>query len=221
MRLKLALILFLAGALITGIGAGVAFGEYSSFRIVTVCEEELDTKEFVYELSGDSSKGIILSNRGYSAEHVSFGTDESVPAGEIHIDVSYDPEFITPSLYTTDIEEYINDEYDFSWEYFYDKYEYYNYISDEAGYMKAVAAAEEEASKKREEYREKYDAVVGIEITADPGAADSITRHKDNFLEGLKKGELRIDDFDHGYYARSITIRINPEDSGRIYNETL
>ena len=218
MRLKIALILFLVGALITGIGAGVAFGEYSSFRIVDSYDGKLDTKEFIYELPEGNDKGVILSNTGYAAESMSFGTDDSIPAGEIHIEVTYDPEFITPSLYTADIDEYISGKYEFSWEYFYDEYEYYNHISDSDSYMEAVERSEEEASKKREEFKEKYETAVGIEITGNPDTADSITRHKDNFLEGLKNRELRINDLDPGYYAKSIKVRINPENEDRVLN---
>lgn len=104
-KLQIALaIVFAAGVLMSGIGFGVAFGEYSSMQYggtILIGEEDMVTEELVYEFTPVKGEKIVLLPCDYwnrDGEEILI-EDSSVPMGQISYDVTYNPELSSPRLY--------------------------------------------------------------------------------------------------------------------------
>ncbi len=91
----------LGGILITGIGAGVAAVEYTSFDIDTTTlaqEVELATEELTYEMAADERVMIANSN-------CSVVFDEAVPEGVILMEITYAPKLSYLDFYVDHVYE--------------------------------------------------------------------------------------------------------------------
>lgn len=105
--------IFLGGCLLIGIGAGVAFGEYSTLKYGGKKEIGAEkTEEIVldYEIpTGKAAKKTILTNHSYVP--YTLEEDKKVPEGTVRYEIEYNSNLITPYLdyspaYMTDTEEY-------------------------------------------------------------------------------------------------------------------
>ncbi len=94
------LTVFAAGALLTGIGAGVAFGEYSSMKydgIVVMGEENMVTDTITCQWEPEE-EGSLLVNLSHYPPHwnVELVQDEAMPVGELDCEFTYNKELYKP-----------------------------------------------------------------------------------------------------------------------------
>ena len=87
-----------------GIGAGVAFWEYSSFQYEgerMLGQTETKTKVLEYEIPKGTGKKEILLRQCQEQEHTLI-EDKKAPENVIQYEVTYNPEYIEPRLYFSD-----------------------------------------------------------------------------------------------------------------------
>ena len=99
MRKKILLGVFLAGILLMGIGAGVAFGEYSAFtyggEVVLGTENtEVETMECVIAMKEEK---IIIAN--YTSKDVNLVEDKTLKDGQVRVEVIANPKYISSYMY--------------------------------------------------------------------------------------------------------------------------
>ena len=99
---------FFAGALVCGIGCGVAFAEFTSLEytgVHTYGAEDFVQEQVTYEVA--SSEGRVLFDDLYmGAESWSFSYDDSVPANTLVFDIAYDPSFSSCEIGSADLAVY-------------------------------------------------------------------------------------------------------------------
>lgn len=99
--------IFFSGIILMGIGAGVAFWEYSSFeyqgeRMLGQGEEKKKVLE--YEIpKGKDKKKILL--RECQEQKCTLIEDKKVPEGIIRYEVTYNPEYIEPMFYFNETDD--------------------------------------------------------------------------------------------------------------------
>lgn len=100
--------IFLTGVLLTGVGTGMALGEFSSLSYggkKIIGEEDLVTKEMDFEIPMDD-KTVILAYQGYRERWKgSLIEDTSVPEGTIRFQVTYNEKVVEPYLHYREYEE--------------------------------------------------------------------------------------------------------------------
>ncbi len=95
--------IFAAGVLLSGIGTGIAFGEYAGMEYggsVVLGEEDMVEGEFIYEYEPVEGKKLVL-NPYYGAgvmEDVALVEDETIPMGQICYKVIYNSRQVSPRL---------------------------------------------------------------------------------------------------------------------------
>ncbi|MBE5955588.1 MAG: hypothetical protein E7253_03960 [Lachnospiraceae bacterium] len=94
MRNKIVLGIFLAGILLTGIGAGIAFGEYSQFTyggevILGTEKSEVETMEYVIPLSDNK---IRVNN--YTTKPLDLVEDKQLKDGQVRVEVIANPDYV-------------------------------------------------------------------------------------------------------------------------------
>ncbi len=101
---KLLIGVFIGGVLLSGIGTGMAFVEYSTLSYggqKIIGEENLVTKTLTYELSEDHNEVIILENYSYWTSHVTeVVEDPEVSKREIQYEITYNEKMVRPFLWT-------------------------------------------------------------------------------------------------------------------------
>lgn len=101
---------FLTGIILMGIGAGVAFWEYSSFQYVgerLIGNEKNQTRTMEYKIPKTKEKKKILLRQCMEETHI-LVKDKKVPEDVILYDVTYNSEYVEPVLYYNKMSE---DEY--------------------------------------------------------------------------------------------------------------
>lgn len=100
-------VIFLCGILLVGIGAGVAFGEYSALEYGG--EKEIgigERKEITLEqkiVTGKKAKKTILYN--HYGDDYELKQDKKVPEGIVRYEITYDSKHVQPELQYTDYSE--------------------------------------------------------------------------------------------------------------------
>ena len=115
MKNKILLGIFLTGILLMGIGAGIAFGEYSEFTyggemIVGNEKGEVQTEEYIISL-GDKKTRIV----NYASKTMDVVEDKQLKDGQVRVEVISNPDYVKSYHYYEDYEntdyspEYISD----------------------------------------------------------------------------------------------------------------
>lgn len=103
---KILLGLFVLGVLLTGVGTGVAFIEYSSFAYggtKLVGEEHLITKTLSYEISDNIDEVLLVSGyKRYIVNATEVIEDTSIPENEIHYEITYNEKRVQPYIRTSE-----------------------------------------------------------------------------------------------------------------------
>ena len=108
MKNKILLGIFLAGVLLTGIGVGIAFGEYSDFTyggevLIGNEREEVETKDYIISLG---EKKTRVSNFTYT--ETDFVVDKKLKDGQVRVEVITNPDYVKSYHY---YEDYKNTDY--------------------------------------------------------------------------------------------------------------
>lgn len=113
---KILIGVFAAGVLLTGIGTGVAFVEYSTLTYggqKIIGEEHLATKTLTYKLEDFKEEVILLEGLDYHASHVTeLMEDATVPKNEIQFQVTYNEKRVRPYLWSNESESFESTEED-------------------------------------------------------------------------------------------------------------
>ena len=107
---KILLGTFLAGVLVSGIGAGTAIGEYSSFTYLgerVLGQENMKKTNLDYEFSPENGAvQIFPSQYSYYVQDVlELLEDSSVPEGTVRFEITCNPDLAEPFLHFTELEE--------------------------------------------------------------------------------------------------------------------
>lgn len=211
---KILIGMFLGGVLLGGIGSGIAFAEYSSFRYAgkkLVGAENLVTREFDYAF--DPSLGKIAISADYYDMGSRYGdklleSDSTVPEGTIRYQITFNEQTIRPYL------DYDEEEFD-----------------EDQLPEDSLAAPPENLTDEKD--------VVGItlpkQVPLGPGEEKRLQGHltlrarhidsgfgiwmacKDELLEELK--QKKISDYQVSY-IEDIRIRVNPATLPYVVDET-
>lgn len=90
---------FLAGALLMGVGGGIAFGEYSSFRYLG--ETRVGREHMVTEtlsVTRDPEKPFSIETGGWNWQNVHVETDSTLPDDTLVFQVEYNEMAVTPYI---------------------------------------------------------------------------------------------------------------------------
>ncbi len=184
---RAALTVLCAGALLAGVGAGVAFGEYSSLRYeelpVSGSDQTITASETV-EVAGEGDVFIsTVYGGGCSSEIVA---DESVAANTLVIDAQCSglADGIVISKPRVSV------------------------------YEEEVCREDSPAKLSRSEERVTTDISVHPEVYYEDGFSE-LMRNKDVVLEGLKKGVVY--DIPNAYDDFRVEVRVNPVDLDRVH----
>ena len=115
MKNKVLLGIFLTGVLLTGIGLGIAFGEYSDFTyggevLIGNDKEEVESKDYIISLG---EKKTRVAN--YTTKELDFVVDKKMKDGQVRVEVISNPDYVKSYHYYEDYEntdyspEYISD----------------------------------------------------------------------------------------------------------------
>jgi len=111
---KVLLGVFAAGVLLSGIGTGIAFVEYSTLAYgghKMIGEENLVTKTYVYELKDLSDRIQILDDFDYYSSRVTtLVEDSTVPEKEIQYQVTYNEKRVRPYIWSHESVDHGNEE---------------------------------------------------------------------------------------------------------------
>lgn len=100
MRKKL-VIIFLAGLFLVGLGSGIAFGEFSSFRYGG--EKKLGgeiTVETLRKTVPEQAKTVYIEARGFRSWDIRIEEDGAVAPDEILVEISCNKAVIVPSIHS-------------------------------------------------------------------------------------------------------------------------
>ncbi len=108
MKNKILLGIFLTGVLLTGIGVGIAFGEYSDFTyggevLIGNEREEVETKDYIISLG---KKKTRVSN--FTHTETDFVVDKKLKDGQVRVEVITNPDYVKSYHY---YEDYKNADY--------------------------------------------------------------------------------------------------------------
>lgn len=108
---KITIAIFCGGILLSGIGAGVAFGEFSSLAyggVENVGKPDIVTKEISKDI--DPEQGVWLLE-GYWDTEPEVEVDESIPENTVLFRITYNKDMVEPRIEETveDDEYYDND----------------------------------------------------------------------------------------------------------------
>lgn len=179
------MVLLIAGFLLTGIGAGVAFGEYSGFQYGG--EKQIGTEDKIEKIvleheiitGKKEKKTIVTSYIGDLSEKVQIKEDKKVPEGMVQYVVEYNPKYVSPSL----------------------EYERY--------YQESKEETEEESYVYEEE--EEYKDYEGLLYLFNQGTFDETElffQCKDEFLKDLKNKKWCT--YRYAQWKK-VTIKVNPK----------
>lgn len=196
--------IFMAGVICCGIGVGVTFQEYSSFKYMgekRIGSNKIAEKTLTENLYTDKTKKINTSFITYNSEsdNIKLKTSKSVPKDKIQIKVRYDADnvkdiHIDKNLYNND--EYIGDDI---------------YIDDEDDESSLDDVAQEnmtqtdtkEATEKNPTSQEFFISAVGR-----MSDIEYVLSYKDEILKNIKERKI----YNYVYpQIISVEITVNPE----------
>lgn len=187
--------IFVAGVFLGGIGAGVAFGEYSTLEYggkLLLGKENLVTRDLDYSFEPSQDQTIVLEEYWGVREIIE---DSSVPKGIIRYRVTYNEEMVLPELVTWDFAE--------------QEYEYEGEYTGEYEDVEAEETEETEETEEGEDRREhKKKIMLGVQTLFINDDFDIVMKNKDKILEELK--QKKIFDYDIAYIT-DMEVRVNPK----------
>ena len=200
---KILVAIFMAGVLCCGIGAGVMFQEYSSFKYMgekRIGSNKIAEKTLTENLYTDKTKKLNTSFITYNNEsdNVELKTSKSVPKDKIQIKVRYDADnvkdiHIDKNLY--DHDEYIGDDV------YIDNDEYDESDSDDTENVSQTG--ESESEKQVPTSQEFFISAVGR-----MSDIEYVLSYKDEILKNIKERKI----YNYVYpQIISVEITVNPE----------
>lgn len=196
-----------AGVLITGIGAGTAFVEYSSMEYegtVTMGEEHWKTDTFICEWEPEKGQTLWIDTDNYPWWDTELVEDESIPAGEVAVDITYNEAVYKPHVSLEPVVEWSE-------------------VTEEAVMAEPETAEATETSTEEPERETETETEPETEPeTAQPekiadrleiwisyeGNFDVLMEHKDQVLSMLKDGKFASFEM---ATVKDVTIRIHPD----------
>ena len=106
---KKLVIAFIIGFLMMGIGGGISFAEFSSFRYggEKILNGEMSTVNLQQTVPEDADE-IVIRTYGYDSRRVRIVEDSSMAAGEILVEVTCDADAVEPII--EELEDYVYNE---------------------------------------------------------------------------------------------------------------
>lgn len=199
--------IFMAGIICCGIGAGVTFQEYSSFKYMgekRIGSNKIAEKTFTENLYTDKTKKINTSFVAYNNEsdNIQLKTSKSVSKDKIQIKVRYDADnvkdiHIDKNLYSHD--EYIGDDI---------------YTDDESDESSQDDVAQENATQTDENESAQQDPIdqeFFISAVGRMSDIEYVLSYKDEILKNIKERKI----YNYVYpQIISVEITVNPENKG-------
>lgn len=196
--------IFMAGIICCGIGAGVTFQEYSSFKYMgekRIGSNKIAEKTLTENLYTDKTKKLNTSFIAYNNENenIELKTSKSVPKDKIQIKVRYDADnvkdiHIDKNLYNND--EYIGDD-------IYIDDDYDENSMDNVALENMTQTDESESEQKNPTSQEFFISAVGR-----MSDIEYVLSYKDEILENIKERKI----YNYVYpQIISVEITVNPE----------
>lgn len=220
-RIHIALVgVFAAGALLCGIGTGIAVGEYSGLEYrgeILLGEETLVTKTFEYDFSEEDVDAVLLSYCywGDRRKDSLLVEDDDVPVGTVRYVVTYNEETVRPSLIHWQQEQTEN-----GWNIVEESEEAaaaQEVISQEAASAEENGAVQEDGELAEEPGRKSRRAILELRNSWIGNEFDVIMGNKDQILADLKEKKI-------GFYQIAeiveVEIRVNPASASVIDDQT-
>lgn len=185
------LIMLAAGAMLTGVGAGAAFEEYSSMKYegtVLIGEEYWKTDTIICEReTGETVPLWINTDRYPESWNVELIEDESVAREEVAVDITYNEGVYVPHAALEPVMELIGEEPEDIWE--------TEYVE------KTETGTETQQPEKTADRLEIWISYKGSEFNI-------LMENKDRMLTMLKEG--KIASFEMAT-VKDVKIRVNPD----------
>ncbi len=185
------LIMLAAGAMLTGVGAGAAFEEYSSMKYegtVLIGEEYWKTDTIICEReTGETVPLWINTDRYPESWNVELIEDESVAREEVAVDITYNEGVYAPHAALEPVMELIGEEPEDIWE--------TEYVE------KTETGTETQQPEKTADRLEIWISYKGSEFNI-------LMENKDRMLTMLKEG--KIASFEMAT-VKNVKIRVNPD----------
>lgn len=185
------LIMLAAGAMLTGVGAGAAFEEYSSMKYegtVLIGEEYWKTDTIICEReTGETVPLWINTDRYPESWNVELIEDESVAREEVAVDITYNEGVYVPHAALEPVMELIGEEPEDIWE--------TEYVE------KTETGTETQQPEKTADRLEIWISYKGSEFNI-------LMENKDRMLTMLKEG--KIASFEMAT-VKNVKIRVNPD----------
>lgn len=199
--------IFMVGILCCGIGAGVMFQEYSSFKYMgerRIESNKIEEKTLTENLYTDKTKKLNTSFITYNNEegNIKLKTSKAVPKDKVQIKVRYDSDnvkavHIDKNLYSND--EYIGDVYT-------DEGEYGENSTDDITFTQEDMS---QANKKSPTSQEFFISAVGR-----MSDIEYLLSYKDEILKNIKERKI----YNYVYpQIISVEVTVNPENKNLIH----
>lgn len=187
------LVMLAAGTLLTGVGAGAAFEEYSSMKYegtVLIGEEYWKTDTIICEREpGETAPLWINMDRYPGAWNVELIEDESVAREEVAVDITYNEGVYAPHVLLEPVMRPVGEEAEEVWEAEYDEK------------TETETGTEAEQPEKTADRLEIWISYEGSEF-------DILMENKDRMLSMLKEGKMASFEM---ATVKDVKIRINPD----------
>ena len=185
--------IFMAGIICCGIGAGVTFQEYSSFKYMgekRIGSNKIAEKTLTENLYTDKTKKLNTSFIAYNNENenIELKTSKSVPKDKIQIKVRYDADNVKDIHIDKNI--YIDDDYDEN-------------SMDNVALENMTQTDESESAQKNPTSQEFFISAVGR-----MSDIEYVLSYKDEILKNIKERKI----YNYVYpQIISVEITVNPE----------
>lgn len=198
--------IFMVGILCCGIGAGVMFQEYSSFKYMgerRIGSNKIEEKTLTENLYTDKTKKLNTSFTTYNnkEDNIKLKTSKSIPKDKIQIKVRYDSDnvkdvHIDKNLYSND--EYIGDVYA-------EEGEYGENSTDEITFSQEDVSQVNEKNPTSQEFF--------ISAVGRMSDIEYLLSYKDEILKNIKERKI----YNYVYpQIISVEITVNPENKNLI-----
>lgn len=189
------LVMLAAGTLLTGVGAGAAFEEYSSMKYegtVLIGEEYWKTDTIICEReTGETVPLWINMDRYPGAWNVELIEDESVAPEEVAVDITYNEGVYAPHVLLEPVMRPVEEAAEEVWETEYDE-----------------KTETETGTEIETEQPEKMADRLEIWISYEGSEFDILMENKDRMLSMLKEGKMASFEM---ATVKDVKIRINPD----------
>lgn len=189
------LVMLAAGTLLTGVGAGAAFEEYSSMKYegtVLIGEEYWKTDTLICEREpGETAPLWINMDRYPGSWNVELIEDESVAPEEVAVDITYNEGVYAPHVLLEPVMRPVGEEAEEVWETEYDE-----------------KTETETGTEIETEQPEKMADRLEIWISYEGSEFDILMENKDRMLSMLKEGKMASFEMAS---VKDVKIRINPD----------